>query len=62
MCLLGNISIQAIHHIMTLDAIQVATNLQWTGPIIDIEEHCCGVVHPVTKETIIALIILENVY
>jgi hypothetical protein len=48
----GNISIQAMHHIMTLEAIKVATNLQWTGPIIDIKEHCCSVVHPVTKVTI----------
>jgi hypothetical protein len=40
-----------MHHIMTLEAIKVATNLQWTGPITDIEEHCCGVVHPVTKQT-----------
>jgi hypothetical protein len=25
---------------------------QYTGPLIDIEEYCYGVVHPVTKETI----------
>jgi hypothetical protein len=31
---------------MTFEEIKVATNLQWTGPIIDIEEHCCGIVHP----------------
>jgi hypothetical protein len=48
----GNISIQAIHHVMTLKAIKVATNLQWTGPITNIEEHCYGLVHPVTKQTI----------
>ncbi len=48
----GNISIQAMHYIMTLEAIKVTTDLQWTGPIIDIKEHCCGVVHPVTKQTI----------
>jgi hypothetical protein len=48
----GNISIQAMHHIMTLEAIKVATNTQWKDPIIDIEELCFGVVHPITKETI----------
>jgi hypothetical protein len=48
----SNISIQAMHHIMTLEAIKVATNSQWTGPIIDIEEHCCCVVNPVTKVNI----------
>jgi hypothetical protein len=25
---------------------------QYTGPLIDIEEYCYGVVHPVTKESI----------
>jgi hypothetical protein len=50
--MLSNISIQAMHHVMTLKAIKVATNSQWTGPIIDIKEHCFGVVHPVTKQTI----------
>ena len=48
----GNISIQAMHHVMTLEAIKVPTNSQWTGPIINIEELCFGVVHPITKETI----------
>jgi hypothetical protein len=48
----GNISIQAMHHIMTLEVIKVATDLQWTGPIIDIKEHCCRVVHPTTYQTI----------
>jgi hypothetical protein len=48
----GNIFIQAMHHVMTLKAIKVATNSQWTSPIINIEEHCFGVVHPVTKQTI----------
>jgi hypothetical protein len=48
-CMPGNISIQAIHHIMTLEAIKVATNSKWIGPIIDIEEHCFGVVHPVKR-------------
>jgi hypothetical protein len=47
-----NISIQVMRHVMTLKADKVATNSQWTGPIIDIEEHCFGVVHPVTKQTI----------
>jgi hypothetical protein len=50
--MLGNISIQAMHHIMTLKAIKVDTNSQWTGPIIDIEELCYGAMHPITKETI----------
>jgi hypothetical protein len=36
---------------MTLEAFKVATQLQWTGPIIDIKEHCFGVVHPITKQT-----------
>jgi hypothetical protein len=51
-CMPGNISIQAMYHVMTLKAIKVAANSQWTGPIIDIEEHCFRVVHPVTKQTI----------
>ncbi len=48
----SNISIQAMHHVITLEAIKVATNSQWTGPIINIKEHCFGVVHPITKLTI----------
>jgi hypothetical protein len=40
-----------MHHVMTLKAFKVATQLQWTGPIIDIKEHCFGVVHPITKQT-----------
>jgi hypothetical protein len=48
----GNISLQAMHHVMTLEAIKVATDTQWKNPIIEIEELCCGVVHPITKETI----------
>jgi hypothetical protein len=48
----GNISIQAMHHVMTLEAIKVATNTQWKNPIIETEELCFGVVHPITKETI----------
>jgi hypothetical protein len=41
-----------MHHAMTLKAFKVATQLQLTGPIIDIEEHSFGVVHPITKQTI----------
>jgi hypothetical protein len=41
-----------MHHIMTLEAIKVATNSQWTSPIINIKEHCFRVVRPVTKQTI----------
>ena len=37
---------------MTLEAIKVATNTQWKGPIINTEELCFGFVHPITKETI----------
>jgi hypothetical protein len=53
MSLTGKISIQAMHHIVTLEAIKVATNLQWSGPIIDIKEHCCGVVRPNAKHNTI---------
>jgi hypothetical protein len=31
---------------------QKLTHDQYTGPVIEIEEYCNGVVHPVTKETI----------
>jgi len=58
----GNISRQALYHIIGLGftnapANTVPTSLakyhkQYTGPLIDIEEYCYGVVHPVTKETI----------
>jgi hypothetical protein len=43
-----------MHHVLTLKAFKVATQLQWTGPIIDTKEHCFGVVvvHLVTKQTI----------
>jgi hypothetical protein len=37
---------------MTLAAKTATTESQWTGPIINIEEYCYGVVHPVTKQTI----------
>jgi hypothetical protein len=40
-----------MHHVMTLKAFKVATQSQWTGPIIDIIEQCFGVVHPITKQT-----------
>jgi hypothetical protein len=49
-----------MHQFITLEAIEVATNLQWTGSIIDIMEHCCGVVHPVTKQTITQYKILQH--
>jgi hypothetical protein len=37
---------------MQLKATRLATKSQWTGPIINIEEVCFGVVHPITKQTI----------
>jgi hypothetical protein len=37
---------------MTLAAKKATAESQWTGPIIDIEEYCYGVVHPVTRQTI----------
>jgi hypothetical protein len=42
-----------MHHVMTLEAFKVATQPKWAGPIIDIKEHCFGVIHPITKLTII---------
>ncbi len=57
-----SISRQAWYHVIGLGitnapANTVPTSLvqhhkQYTGPLIDIEEYCYGVVHPVTKETI----------
>jgi hypothetical protein len=57
-----SISRQALYHIIGLGftnapANTVPTSLaqhhkQYTDPLIDIEEYCYGVVHPVTKETI----------
>jgi hypothetical protein len=44
--------LQAIHHVIQLEATKLATKSQWTGSIIDIKEVCFGVVHPVTKQTI----------
>jgi hypothetical protein len=35
----GNISIQALHHVMGLEASKVTPPSEWTGPIIDIEKH-----------------------
>jgi hypothetical protein len=37
---------------MRLEANKFANHNQLTGPLIDIEDHCFGVVHPVTNETI----------
>jgi hypothetical protein len=37
---------------MTLKAFKVATQLQWIRPIIDIKEHCFGVIHPITEQMI----------
>jgi hypothetical protein len=48
----SGISRQAIHHVMQLEAKAQATTLQWTGPRVDIEDYCFGVVHPITKKTI----------
>jgi hypothetical protein len=50
--MLGNILLQAIHHVLQLEATKLATKSQWTGHIINIEEVCFGVVHPITKQTI----------
>jgi hypothetical protein len=57
-----NISRQALYHVIGLGftnapAYTVPDSLaqqrkQYTGPLIDIDEYCYGVVHPVTKETI----------
>ena len=55
-----NISRQALYHAIGLGFTNaphitvphcLAQN-QYTGPVIEIEEYCNGVVHPVTKETI----------
>jgi hypothetical protein len=48
----GNISLQAIHHVMQLEATKVSTQSQWTHPPVEIEDCCFGVVHPITKQTI----------
>jgi hypothetical protein len=57
-----NISRQALYHVIGLGFINApaytVSNLlaqhhkRYTGPLIDIQEYCYGVVHPVTKETI----------
>jgi hypothetical protein len=56
------ISRQALYHIIGLGFTNAPANTipqslskyhkQYTGPLIDIEENCYSVVHPVTKETI----------
>ena len=56
-----NISRQALYHIIglgftnapayTVPNLLAKHHKQYTGPLIDIEEYCYGVVHPVTKET-----------
>ena len=57
-----NISRQALYHVIGLGFTNAPVytfpnslakhHKQYTGPLIDIEEYCYGVVHPVTKETI----------
>jgi hypothetical protein len=56
-----NISRQALYHIIGIkftDAplntipCSLAKHSNKYAPVIDIEEYCCGIVHPVTKETI----------
>jgi hypothetical protein len=37
---------------MTPKAKKATAESQWTGPIINIEKYCYGVVHPATKQTI----------
>jgi hypothetical protein len=59
----GSISRQALYHVIGLGFTNAPANTvptllaqhhkQYTGPLIDIEDCCYGVVHPVTKETII---------
>jgi hypothetical protein len=61
-CTPCNISCQTLYHIIGLGFTNAPANTipqslsinhkQYTGPLIDIEEYCYGVVHPVTKETI----------
>jgi hypothetical protein len=51
-----------LYHVISLGFTNAPTNTvlnwlakyhkQYTGPLIDIEEYCDGIVHPVTKETI----------
>jgi hypothetical protein len=55
-----NVMCQALYHIINLGfANAPATSIpcklthnQYTGPVIEIEEYCNGMVHPLTKETI----------
>jgi hypothetical protein len=61
-CTPCNILRQALYHIIGLGFTNAPANTipqslskyhkQYTGPLIDIEEYCYGVIHPVTKETI----------
>jgi hypothetical protein len=37
---------------MALEAAKVFAQLQWTGPLVNIEDYCFGVVHLITKQTI----------
>ncbi len=55
-----NISCQALYHIINLGFMHAPASSipcklihdQYTGTVVEIEEYCNGVVHPVTKETI----------
>jgi hypothetical protein len=55
-----NISHQALYHViglgftnaLTITVPRCLSPKQYTGPIIEIEENCNGVEHPITKETI----------
>ncbi len=56
-----NISRQALYHIISIGftnaplntvPFSLAKHANKYVPVIDIEEYCCGIVHPVTKETI----------
>jgi len=57
-----SISRQALYHVIGLGCTNAPANTvltslakhhkQYTGPLIDTEEYCYGVVHPVTNETI----------
>jgi hypothetical protein len=60
-CTPCNISRQALYHIIGIGFTNAALNTiprslakhaNKYAPVIDIEEYCCGVVHPVTKVTI----------
>jgi hypothetical protein len=60
-CTPCNISRQALYHIIGVGFTNAPLNIiprslakyaNKYAPVIDIEEYCCGVVHPITKETI----------